>query len=134
MPSLVIDGALYIISGAIEKRCGMNLVETCNPIRDVPYMRIPLLLLHGTLDKDVPVMHSEAIFNNYGSTDKTLLKIEQGKNRIIILSVVTCHIHRLRTKRKQDKNGIFFFFVGKTKGFSSSEVLFLIRPQLSTPC
>jgi esterase/lipase len=41
-------------------------------------MRIPLLLLHGIKDKDVPVMHSEALYNNYGSTDKTLLKIDQG--------------------------------------------------------
>ncbi len=81
MPSLLIDGALYFISGAIEKRCDLNLYEV-SPIRDVAYMRIPALFLHGTRDVDVPSSHSEALFNNYGSQDKFLLKVDQGHNSL----------------------------------------------------
>jgi pimeloyl-ACP methyl ester carboxylesterase len=81
MPSLLIDGALYFISAAIEKRCDLNLYEV-SPVRDVAYMRIPVLFLHGTRDVDVPPSHSDTLFNNYGSEDKCLLKVDQGHNSL----------------------------------------------------
>jgi len=53
-----------------------------SPVRDVAYMRIPVLFLHGTRDVDVPPSHSDALFNNYGSEDKCLLKVDQGHNSL----------------------------------------------------
>ena len=49
MPSLLIDGALYLISGSIQKRCGFSIYDV-SPIKDVPYMRIPIMFLHGLRD------------------------------------------------------------------------------------
>lgn len=39
-----------------------------------------VVFVHGTKDSFVSLSHSEALFDNYGGKDKTLLKVDQGHN------------------------------------------------------
>ena len=70
-----------MIAGSIEQRADLNLYDV-TPVKDVAYMRIPALFLHGTKDALVAMSHAESLFNNYGGSDKQLLKIEQGHNTL----------------------------------------------------
>lgn len=45
-------------------------------------MRIPIMLVHGSRDTEVLAEHSEALYNNYGSADRVLLRVDQGHNSL----------------------------------------------------
>jgi pimeloyl-ACP methyl ester carboxylesterase len=79
LPSFLVRGGLRLVASSIEERADLNLYDL-TPVKDVAYMRVPVFILHGVRDTVVRVSHAQALFDNYGGKDKTLLKVDQGHN------------------------------------------------------
>jgi pimeloyl-ACP methyl ester carboxylesterase len=79
IPQFLIRLALPIVQAEALKTLKMN-IDYPFPINFVQFARAPLLLGHGSADGFVPLYHSEAIFAEYGGSDKQLYIFDAQHN------------------------------------------------------
>jgi predicted esterase len=79
IPQFFIKLALPIVQAEALRTLKMN-IDYPFPINFVQFAQTPLLLGHGNADGFVPIYHSEAIFAEYGGSNKQLYIFEAQHN------------------------------------------------------
>jgi len=71
------DADPLVYRGAIPARSIIELLDAMRDLRArAPLLRAPVLVMHGTADRLVPLAHCEPVYERLGSPDRTLLRFE----------------------------------------------------------
>jgi alpha-beta hydrolase superfamily lysophospholipase len=86
--TIAIERAPKILTnGAIEKaftiaeREGRFVVDDVSPVRAAAHVRVPVLLLHGALDRETPFAHSQRIFDALTGPKRLVIVQGAGHNQ-----------------------------------------------------
>jgi dipeptidyl aminopeptidase/acylaminoacyl peptidase len=55
-------------------------LDELKPVNFAPKVKVPALFIHGVDDDFIPMSHTEAVFEKYGSTDKDVIYCEGDHN------------------------------------------------------